>query len=175
MDEAVFHHLYETYHRDVFNFLTYLTKDRQLAEDLSHEVYVKAIRAYSSFERRSSEKTWLFSIAKNVAVDHFRKTTVRKRHADRFFDWDTMEIESDKKTPEQWAVESEEIRTVLRLLDDCTTDQRLVLIMRYMNDLTIAETAASLEWSEGKVKTTQHRALKRLRNQMAAADREEDR
>ncbi|GKV67921.1 ECF RNA polymerase sigma factor SigX [Sporosarcina sp. NCCP-2716] len=170
MDESVFHHLYETYHRDVFNFLTYLTKDRQLAEDLSHEVYVKAIPAYSSFERRSSEKTWLFSIAKNVSIDHFRKTAVRARHADQFFDWDTREVAASSKTPEQEAIEQEEMRTVIDLLDGCTLDQRLVIVMRYVNDLSIAETAEALGWTAGKVKTAQHRALKKLRTAISTAE-----
>lgn len=170
MDESVFHHLYETYHRDVFNFLTYLTKDRQLAEDLSHEVYVKAIRAYSSFEHRSSEKTWLFSIAKNVSIDHFRKTVVRTKHAAPFFDWETREAASSGKTPEQEAIEQEELCEVMESLDGCTLDQRLVIIMRYVNDLSIAETARVLGWSEGKVKTVQHRALKQLRTVITTAD-----
>jgi len=163
VDESVFHHLYETYHRDVFNFLTYLTKDRQLAEDLSHEVYVKAIPAYASFERRSSEKTWLFAIAKNVSIDHFRKTAVRARHADPYFDWETREAAASGKTPEQEAIEKDELREVMESLDGCTLDQRLVIIMRYVNDLSITETAGALGWSEGKVKTVQHRALQKLR------------
>lgn len=172
MDDSVFHHLYETYHRDVFNFLTYLTKDRQVAEDLSHEVYVKAIRAYSSFEGRSSEKTWLFAIAKNVSIDHFRKKTVRSKYDATFFDWETDEVKSKDKTPEQQSIDKEELKAILEHLDTCTMDQRLVIIMRFFNDLSISDTADVLEWTEGKVKTTQHRALKSLRKKMTLAELE---
>ncbi|MBD7906983.1 sigma-70 family RNA polymerase sigma factor [Sporosarcina gallistercoris] len=172
MDDSVFHHLYDTYHHDVFNFLTYLTKDRQLAEDLSHEVYVKAIRAYSSFEGRSSEKTWLFAIAKNVSIDYFRKMKVRSKHDATFFDWDTDDLKSSDKTPEQQSLENEDMRSVLKKLDACTLDQRLVIIMRYFNDLSIADTAEVLGWSHGKVKTTQHRALKSLRAKLTLAELE---
>lgn len=172
MDDSVFHHLYETYHHDVFNFLTYLTKNRQLAEDLSHEVYVKAIRAYSSFEGRSSEKTWLFAIAKNVSIDYFRKTKVRSKHDATFFDWDKDDLKSTDKTPEQQSIDNEQMRSVFEKLDSCTLDQRLVIIMRYFNDLSISDTAEVLGWSEGKVKTTQHRALKSLRTKVSLAELE---
>ena len=78
MNDSVFHRLYDEYHQDVFQFLIYLVKNRHLSEDLMHEVYIRVFRAYDRFEGKSSEKTWLFSIAKNVAIDHFRKTAVRK-------------------------------------------------------------------------------------------------
>ena len=71
--ESIFHRLYDEYHQDVFQFLIYLVKNRTVAEDLSHEVYVRVLKAYERFEGKSSEKTWLFSIAKNVAIDYFRK------------------------------------------------------------------------------------------------------
>ena len=66
MDDSVFQRLYEDYNRDVFNFLTYLTRDREVAEDLMHEVYVRVLKSYGRFEGKSSEKTWLFAIAKNA-------------------------------------------------------------------------------------------------------------
>ena len=94
MDDSVFHRLYEQYHQDVFKFLIYLTRDRDHAEDLMHEVYVRVLRAYAGFEGKSSEKTWLFSIAKNVAIDHFRKNAVRKKHLFDKFDWEKSELVS---------------------------------------------------------------------------------
>ena len=81
MDDSVFHRLYEEYHQDVFNFLIYLTRDRTYAEDLMHEVYVRVLKAYAGFEGKSSEKTWLFSIAKNVAIDYSEKRMYVKKHA----------------------------------------------------------------------------------------------
>ena len=82
----------DTYHQDVFNFLYYLVKNRTAAEDLSHEVYVRVLKSYERFEGKSSEKTWLFSIAKNVAIDYFRKKQVRDKHAFTAFDWETEQL-----------------------------------------------------------------------------------
>lgn len=163
MQESIFHRLYDDFHQDVFNFLIYLVKNRSVAEDLAHEVYVRVLNAYDRFEGKSSEKTWLFSIAKNVAIDHFRKNSVRERHAFTVFDWETEQLTSPTQTPEQFAELSDQMRELLAALECCTGDQKMVIVMRYFQELSIVETAEILGWNEGKVKTTQHRAIKHLR------------
>ncbi|MCM3709805.1 RNA polymerase sigma factor SigX [Sporosarcina luteola] len=173
MDDSVFHRLYEQYHQDVFNFLIYLTRDRHSSEDLMHEVYVRVLKAYAGFEGKSSEKTWLFSIAKNVAIDHFRKKNVRQKHNFDKFDWEQSELPSTGSTPEEIASLNEEMRQLLRVLDTCTGDQKMVIILRYFQELSIAETADTLGWTEGKVKTTQHRAIKSLQKKLNALSAEE--
>lgn len=173
MNDSVFNRLYDEFHQDVFQFLIYLVKNRQTAEDLMHEVYVRVLKAYSRFEGKSTEKTWLFSIAKNVAIDHFRKTAVRKRHLFDFFDWETQELPSIGPLPEELAVMNDEMKDLLQALDECTGDQKMVVIMRYFQDLSISETAQILGWSEGKVKTTQHRAIHKLRDKLTGHARGE--
>ncbi|MEK4424727.1 RNA polymerase sigma factor SigX [Solibacillus sp. FSL K6-1523] len=172
MQESIFHRLYDTYHQDVFNFLTYLVKNRTIAEDLSHEVYVRVLKSYERFEGKSSEKTWLFSIAKNVAIDYFRKKQIRDRHSFTTFDWENEQLVSPMSTPEQFTELSDQMRQLLEALEACTGDQKMVIIMRYMQELTIQETAEVLGWTEGKVKTTQHRALKKLREILQKLDGE---
>lgn len=162
MEDSVFHRLYEQYHSDVFNFLIYLTNDRSLAEDLVHEVYVRVLRAYDGFKGKSSEKTWLFSIAKNVAIDFFRKQSVANRHVQSKFDWETRELPATDRLPEAIVELNEEMEELLQALHTCTGDQKMVILMRFFQDLSIAETAEVLDWTEGKVKTTQHRAIKAL-------------
>jgi RNA polymerase sigma-70 factor (ECF subfamily) len=168
MDDSVFHRLYDEYHQDVFKFLIYLTRDRDYAEDLMHEVYVRVLRAFAGFEGKSSEKTWLFSIAKNVAIDHFRKNTVRKKHLFDKFDWEKSELISSGILPDELTVMNEEMKELLHALDTCSGDQKMVVVMRYFQDLSISETAEALDWTEGKVKTTQHRAIKALQKKLNA-------
>ncbi|MBB5178711.1 RNA polymerase sigma-70 factor (ECF subfamily) [Planomicrobium koreense] len=170
MNDSVFHRLYDEYHQDVFQFLIYLVKNRHLSEDLMHEVYIRVFRAYDRFEGKSSEKTWLFSIAKNVAIDHFRKTAVRKKHSTDFFDWETQQLVSKERIPEEVAELNEDKILLYTMLDECTGDQKMVIIMRFFQDLSIAETADVLGWTEGKVKTTQHRAIKSLREKISAKE-----
>ncbi|MET3575109.1 RNA polymerase sigma factor SigX [Bhargavaea ullalensis] len=173
MEDSVFHRIYDEYHQDVFRFLIYMTKDRALSEDLVHEVYVRVLKSYGSFEGKSSEKTWLFSIARNVAIDHFRKSSVRRRRIDDSYDWDTRQPESAEPTPEEKAVREDELGRVLGMLEHCTDDQRLVVIARFLQELSVAETAEVLGWTQAKVKTTQHRALKALRSLMAVPGEKE--
>lgn len=163
MQQSIFHRLYDTYHQDVFNFLFYLVKNRTAAEDLAHEVYIRVLKSYDRFEGKSSEKTWLFSIAKNVAIDYFRKKQVRDKHAFTAFDWETEQLVSPVPSPEQFTELNDQLHQLLVALEECTGDQKMVIIMRFIQELSIQETAEILGWTTGKVKTTQHRALKNLR------------
>ena len=98
-----------------------------------------------------------------MAIDYFRKNAVRSAHSFTAFDWETEQLVSPTKSPESFIELNDETRQILEALEKCTGDQQMVIIMRYFQELSIAETAAILNWTEGKVKTTQHRAIKQLR------------
>ncbi|BBW95781.1 RNA polymerase sigma factor SigX [Geobacillus icigianus] len=163
--DPVFEQLYEKYHDDLFNFLFYMVRNREQAEDLVQEVYVKVLRSYKRFEGQCSEKTWLLSIARHVAIDFFRKQK-RRRQWVGAADWSEEQISADGPQPEELAIQNEEIQQLYRCLARCTLDQQLVLVLRFIQSLSIAETAEALGWTESKVKTTQHRALKALKHYM---------
>jgi RNA polymerase sigma-70 factor (ECF subfamily) len=171
--DSVFEDLYTKYHHDVFQFLFYMVKNREQAEDLVQEVYIRVLRSYSRFEGKSSEKTWLFSIARNVAIDYFRKQKGWKQKLIEKFDWSTQQVKDQYPIPEEIAMEREDLQLMYRSLHLCTLDQRMVIVMRYLHDLSISETAAVLNWTESKVKTTQHRALKTLKKYMEDLEEKE--
>lgn len=164
--DSVFDDLYQKYHNDVFQFLFYMVRNKEQAEDLVQEVYIRVFKSYRRFEGKSSEKTWLFSIARNVAIDFFRKQKGWKGRLLEKIDWSTDQLKDGYPIPEEIAVQREEIRWVYNCLEYCTLDQRAVIILRYIQDLSIAETAQALGWTESKVKTTQHRSLKVLKKHM---------
>ncbi|MFD2214197.1 RNA polymerase sigma factor SigX [Metabacillus endolithicus] len=161
--EDTFQQLYEKYHHDLFQFLFYMVKSREQAEDLVQEVYIRVLKSYDKFEGRSSEKTWLISIARHVAIDWFRKQkTIRQRILERF-DWDKQQIEDEQQPlPDEVAIQNEQVQWIYRALQTCSIDQRSVVILRYIQELSITETAEVLGWTVSKVKTTQHRAIKQL-------------
>jgi RNA polymerase sigma-70 factor, ECF subfamily len=166
--KEVFQRLYQEYHQDIFQFLFYMVKNRALAEELVQEVYVKVLKSYNKFKGESSEKTWLFSIARHVAIDYFRRQKrMRKRIMDNF-DWQEKGylIQDQTKLPDEIAVLNDDIRKIYQCLHQCTVDQQSVIILRYIQSLSIQETAEILNWSVSKVKTTQHRAIKSLRRYM---------
>lgn len=174
MNREVFQHLYEQYHADVFHFLIYLVGNRSVAEDLSHEVYIRVLRAYAQFEGRSSEKTWLFSIAKNVAIDHFRKKGVRDKYRSDAFDFERDELVALAPLPEEIVALNDEMQQLFIALQQCTPDQKSVISLRFLQEMSIAETAAIMDWTESKVKTTQHRAIQRLKQLLKAEQRGEE-
>lgn len=164
--DSVFDELYQKYHHDVFQFLFYMVRNKEQAEDLVQEVYIRVFKSYHRFEGKSSEKTWLFSIARNVAIDFFRKEKGWKDKLLEKFDWSSNQVKDEYPIPEEIAVQNEEIKWIYKCLEYCTIDQRSVIILRYLQDLSITETARTLDWTESKVKTSQHRALKVLKQHM---------
>ncbi|WP_153122698.1 RNA polymerase sigma factor SigX [Peribacillus tepidiphilus] len=164
--DSVFQRIYENYHQDLFQFLFYMVKNKETAEDLVQEVYIRVYKSYQRFEGKSSEKTWLYSIARNAAIDHFRKQKSWKQRLLENFDWDKQQVKDDSSIPEEIALQKEQIQWLYKSLDQCTMDQKSVIILRYIQSLSISETAEVLGWTESKVKTTQHRALKAVKKIM---------
>ncbi|WP_085992000.1 RNA polymerase sigma factor SigX [Oceanobacillus senegalensis] len=163
--KAVFDKLYDDYHRDLYQFIFYMVKDKNLAEDLVQDVYVKVLKSYSSFKGESSEKTWLFSVAKHVTYDYFRKKKRKSQRIFDFFDWTEKgeTIQDQTPLPEEIAVQKDEMKRIYTLLDKCTMDQKSVIILRFIQSFSIQETAEILNFSISKVKTVQHRGLKALK------------
>ncbi len=170
--DSVFDYLYQKYHQDLYRFLFYMVKNKELAEDLVQEVYIRVLKAYDRFEGNSSEKTWLFSIAKNVAIDHFRKQRGWKKWLFEKMDFSSTQISDQEALPEEIVQQRDEMKKIYHCLDECTMDQKMVVILRYVHELTISETAEALSWTESKVKTTQHRAIKSLRKRMEELEEE---
>jgi RNA polymerase sigma-70 factor, ECF subfamily len=164
--EEIFNDLYKKYHHDLFNFLFYMVHNREQAEDLVQEVYIRVLKSFQHFKGESSEKTWLFAIARNVAIDSFRKQKGWKERMQDKFDFQELQLRDGGLLPEEMAFQKEETQLIDRCLEKCSIDHRSVIIFRYIQELSISETAQVLGWKESKVKTTQHRAIKQLRFHM---------
>lgn len=162
----VFDELFEKYHHDIFTFLFYMTNNREQAEDLVQEVYIRVFKSYEGFRGNSSEKTWLYSIARHVAIDHFRKNKSWKQKVLATFDWTRDQIMDTTPLPEDLTLLNEQSREIYEWLEKCSVDHRAVIVLRYIQSYSISETSDILGWSESKVKTTQHRALKKLKELM---------
>lgn len=164
-----FDRLYEQYHHQLFQYLFYLVRHRETAEELVQEVYIKVLNSFSTFEGKSTEKTWLYSVAKHVAIDHIRKQSRKKRRAEgKEYEWSEREFEIEDRNPlpDEIVVQKEEVQEVYNMLEKCTEDQQQVMILRFVQSLSIAEAAEVLGWTESKVKTTQHRAIKALKGHL---------
>ncbi|SHM53878.1 RNA polymerase sigma factor [Gracilibacillus kekensis] len=157
MDEELITDWFDAYADDVYRFLIYYTSTSDV-EDLVQEVFIKAIDRYDSFKGDASPKTWLISIARNLAIDEARKN---KRK-----DWRKLIKSYESKvdiSPEDKHLISERKLELHQAISKLKQDYRDVVILRGIEELSVMETATILKWSDSKVRVTFHRALKALK------------
>ena len=157
-DTAVISALYEHYHLRVYRYLYYRVGNKQTAEDLTSEVFLRMLRFIGGFHPPSSSfQAWLFQIARNLANDHFRKTESRG-HAQLEEEMTTTVADMDKELDRNLTSEG-----LLQALTKLTEEQRDVIVLRFVSGLPIAEVAQSLNKSEDAIKGLQRRGLVALR------------
>ncbi len=158
-DAEAFGQLYDHYMSGVFRFIYYRVGSRQLAEDLTSETFVRGLRAIQRFTWQGKDfGAWLTTIARNLIADHFKSSRSR------------LEIISDD-VPEGRVMARSTEEEVLSLISNemlfdavnsLPSEQRDCILMRFIQGMSIAETAAALKRSEGAVKQLQLRAVRSL-------------
>ncbi len=157
--------LYETHHPAVFRYLYYRVGDRETAEDLTSEVFLHMVRSLAHYKDHGiSFQAWLFKIAWNLAVDHFRKTSASPQLA---LSENLPSSEAEPAAAVERRLTTESLRWGLSKL---SADQRDVVVLRFVADLPIAEVARTLNRSEDAVKGLQRRGLVALRAILAGSE-----
>ncbi len=154
---SIVEELYKDYAADVYNFLVYYTCDRNVAEDLLQDTFLHVLKSHATFAGRSTYKTWIFQIAKNAAIDWQRKAKKVAVSA-----WDSAKVPATTQGLEETILDKEEKMLIHSTIQQLPPNYRLVVLLRAMEGFNVAETCKILGWSESKVKTTYHRALKQL-------------
>ncbi|WHY87223.1 RNA polymerase sigma factor [Neobacillus novalis] len=149
---------FELYSDDIYHFLIYRLGSTDV-EELVQEVFIKAIKAIERYEANASPKTWLFSIARNVAVDELRR--IRRTRLKELYLQAGKEPPSSK-TPEEILQLNEENRDIFLAIQSQKSNYRDVLILKGIKQLAVAEVSLILGWSENKVRSTYHRARNAL-------------
>src|SRR5690349_24012491 len=147
--------LFNTYHQPLVRYLVRRLGDRDWAEEIAQETFVRALRQ----EKIVSERSWLFAVATNLVRDEARKDARRRRHLELLAH---EERERQDTVPQVVAMESaEQARLARQALEALTERDREALLMRE-EGLDYNEIAAALELSVASVGTTLARARKRL-------------
>ncbi|MDQ0257749.1 RNA polymerase sigma-70 factor (ECF subfamily) [Evansella vedderi] len=155
---------FRQYGDDVYNFLIYYTGTMDV-EDLVQEVFMKAIRKSNSFRYDSSPKSWLFSIARNVAIDASRKRKRERKKETKLFLEPNQEYYPPPQKIYQQRETNKELYDAILLLKKNYKD---VILLRGIHECSVAETAEILNWSENKVNVTFHRAMKSLEKRLGS-------
>lgn len=160
-DGEAFAQLYDRYVEQVHVYVHHKVRDRHLAEDLTADVFLRALRSLSSFRWQGVDiGAWLLTIARNRVTDHFKSARVRLEQVAQEIGDGPREDAADH--PESLAVSQELaglLEQAMHLLKD---DHREVVSLRFVQDLSVAETAAAMGRTEGAVKALQYRALRAL-------------
>jgi RNA polymerase sigma-70 factor (ECF subfamily) len=158
-DADAFGLLYDHYHASVHRFLYYRTRSTALAEDLTSETFFRALRSMTSFRWQGKDfGAWLMTIARNLATDHFKAGRTRLE-----LTTEDMGLHDDAtEGPEETVLAGLTNEILLNALKELPEEQRDCLIMRFLQGMSIAETAAVLDRSDGAVKQLQLRGVRNL-------------
>jgi RNA polymerase sigma-70 factor (ECF subfamily) len=158
-DSEAFGQLYDHYHASVYRFLYYRVGSVPLAEDLTAETFFRALRSMSSFRWQGKDfGAWLMTIARNLAMDHFKAGRTRLEQTTE----DMGTLDTTTEGPENAVLALLTNEALLEALSQLPTEQRECLVMRFLQGLSIAETADVLGRSAGAVKQLQLRGVRNL-------------
>jgi RNA polymerase sigma-70 factor (ECF subfamily) len=158
-DAEAFGMLYDHYQPSVYRFLYYRTRSVVVAEDLCSETFFRALRNMPSFRWQGKDfGAWLMTIARNLATDHFKAGRTRLELTTE----DMGQHDDSTEGPENAVLASLTNEILLEALTQLPNEQRDCLIMRFLQGMSIAETAAALGRSDGAIKQLQLRGVRNL-------------
>jgi RNA polymerase sigma-70 factor (ECF subfamily) len=158
-DAEAFGLLYDHYQSSVYRFLYYRTRSQALAEDLTSETFFRALRNMTGFRWQGKDfGAWLMTIARNLATDHFKAGRTRLEMTTE----DMGAHDASTEGPESLVLAGLTTELLLEALSQLPDEQRDCLVMRFLQGMSIAETAAVLGRSDGAVKQLQLRGVRNL-------------
>ncbi|MFC8435180.1 RNA polymerase sigma factor [Streptomyces sp. NPDC057253] len=168
-DRDAFATLYNEHRNEVYRYLFLRTRDRHLSEDLTQEVFVRALRRINSFTARAdgSFAGWLVTIARNIHTDHCKAGRTRLEvPIGEFFEADEQACTAESGALRDLeAVEA--AQAVAVAMKALNAKQRECIGLRYIQGLSVPEVAVLLSRSEGAVKTLTFRAMVNMRAVLA--------
>ena len=173
--EAAYRELVRRYERPVFALLYRMVRDRELAEDLAQETFVKALNAIESYRPEFKFSSWIFKIANNAAIDHLRRRELDTLSLDGSPHAETpeamqataLQIGARQESPLD-AVEARELGGAIEAaIGRLRPEYRSCILLRHVEGRAYEEIAEILDLPLGTVKTYIHRARNELRLALA--------
>ncbi len=164
-DQEAFAELYEEYFDKIYRYIALKIGNRVEAEDMTQQVFVKALHSISSYKWKGSPfSAWLFRIAHNQVVDYLRKKTRQPAitlNESFMASGDNPHSTTEKKM---------DIEQLMIATKELTAAQQEVILLRFNGELPIAQVARIMGKSEGAVKALQHSAILALRKIMVCGE-----
>jgi RNA polymerase sigma-70 factor, ECF subfamily len=174
-EEAAYRELVRRYERPLFSLLYRMVRDRELAEDLAQETFVKALNAIESYRPEYKFSSWIFKIANNAAIDHLRRRELNtlslegSPHAEtpEAIEATALQIGDRQESPLD-EVEARELGGAIEAaIAKLRPEYRSCILLRHVEGRAYEEIAEILGLPLGTVKTYIHRARNELRRELA--------
>src|SRR3989339_1006899 len=154
-----FSELIKVHSKEIYNFCLYLTGNPNDAHDLSQDVFINAYRSIEKFRQDWAFSTWLHTIALNLYRDR-----MRRRKTVKFTPMDDEKEFSDKQIPVEKQLEDSELKKkILKSLDLLSQEQKVPIVLKYLEGKSLEETAKLCNCSIGTVSSRISRGIKILR------------
>lgn len=155
-NEEAFTLLAEKYYPKLLGFFSKMTENYTLSQDLTQETLLKISNNIEKYNPKFEFKTWLFSIGKNLMIDHFRKNKMRTDDIENYTLKDNHDIEKDVETNEKLKA----FNTAVKML---SPKQKTAFLLHYQQELPYKEIAVVMDESLSNIKILLHRAKEKLK------------
>ena len=158
-DAEAFGLLYDRYLDLVYRYVYYRVGAKQLAEDLVSETFLRALRRIGSFEWQGRDfAAWLITIARNIVADHYKSGRFRLEVTTA----DMLDADRATEGPENEVLEGITNVTLLDAVKKLNGEQQECVVLRFLQGMSVLETAQAMGKTEGAIKALQYRAVRTL-------------
>lgn len=161
MEQTILKQLYEKYQKEIYLYLLSLCKNRQLAEDLLQETFLKAILSLS--EHHTNMRAWLYRVARNLYLNARKK----ERRLISLEDVQSMQTKDEtdfwENTPEKYLITEEKHQILYQAIASLSGQKKEILLMQHMGGLSQREIASILHLTPENVRVLAYRARRELR------------
>ncbi|HSA50506.1 MAG TPA: ECF subfamily RNA polymerase sigma factor, BldN family [Yinghuangia sp.] len=158
-DGEAFAQLYDNYLDTVYRYIYYRVGGRAIAEDLTSETFLRALRRIGTFTWQGRDfGAWLVTIARNLVADHFKSSRFRLEVTTG----EMLDANEVEPSPEECVLETLSNAALLDAVRRLNPQQQECVTLRFLQGLSVAETARIMNKNEGAIKTLQYRAVRTL-------------
>ncbi|HWP43077.1 MAG TPA: sigma-70 family RNA polymerase sigma factor [Blastocatellia bacterium] len=165
-EDDAFRLIFDRYARPIVSFIYDMVGQRELAEELAQETFVRAFKGLGALRDDARLSTWLFGIAKNVARESLR-SRVREDHKVGIDDDRVVELSDNKLAPDDELLNKELNRVIQSALGELDEDKRIVFTLKVFQQRSYEEIAEITGFSIPKLKTDLHRARAEMRRRIS--------
>lgn len=156
-NEAAFAQIYDLYFQKIYRFIYFRVNHTETTEDLVSETFIRAWDRLEGIQKVSSFNGWLYQIARNLVIDYYRtkKSDVALHELENILEYEDNVLELTNFSFQQ--------KAFWEALEQLSSDQQLIIKLKFIDELENPEIAVLLEKPEGTIRVIQHRAIQELK------------